>query len=85
MRTTRFGEDYLRMLRAIRFSTQLGFEIEKATWQAICKTARNIRRISGERIAMELETLLTHPNRGEGFAKLIESGLAAPIFPKRYR
>lgn len=80
--TTRFGEDYLRMLRAIRFSMQLGFEIEKATWQAICKTAHNIRRISGERIAMELETLLTHPNRGEGFAKLIASGLAAPIFPK---
>jgi poly(A) polymerase len=78
----RFGEDYLRMLRAIRFSMQLGFEIEKATWQAICKTAPNIRRISGERIAMELETLLTHPNRGEGFSKLIESGLAAQIFPK---
>jgi poly(A) polymerase len=79
---TRFGEDYLRMLRAIRFSMQLGFEIEKATWLAICKTALHIRRISGERIAMELETLLTHPNRGEGFPKLIESGLAAPIFPK---
>jgi poly(A) polymerase len=79
---TRFGEDYLRMLRAIRFSTQLGFEIEQATWQAICKTAPNIRRISGERIAMELETLLTHPNRGEGFLKLVESGLAAQIFSK---
>jgi poly(A) polymerase len=78
---TRFGEDYLRMLRAIRFSTQIGFEIEKATWQAICKTAPNICRISGERIAMELETLLTHPNRGKGFAELIESGLAAQIFP----
>ena len=79
---TRFGEDYLRMLRAIRFSMQLGFEIEKATWLAICKTAPHIRRISGERIAMELETLLTHPNRGEGFSKLIESGLAVPIFSK---
>ncbi|MDO8302174.1 MAG: CCA tRNA nucleotidyltransferase [Sedimentisphaerales bacterium] len=79
---TRFGEDFLRMLRAIRFSMQLGFAIEKATWQAICKTAHDIRRISGERIAMELETLLTHPNRGEGYLKLIESGLAAPIFPK---
>ena len=77
---TRFGEDYLRMLRAIRFSMQLGFEIEKATWQAICKIAPNIRRISGERIAMELETLLTHPNRQEGFFKLIESGLAGHIF-----
>ena len=77
---TRFGEDYLRMLRAIRFSTQLGFKIEQATWEAICKTAHNIRNISGERIAMELEALLTHPARADGFSKLLESGLATHIF-----
>ena len=77
---TRFGEDYLRMLRAIRFSTQLGFEIEKSTWEAICNTVHNIRKISGERIAMELESLLTHPNRAAGFAEFIESGLARQIF-----
>jgi poly(A) polymerase len=79
---TRFGEDYLRMLRAIRFSTQLGFDIERSAWETIHKTASNIHRISGERIAMELETLLTHPNRANGFSKLLESGLAEQIFPK---
>jgi poly(A) polymerase len=78
---TRFGEDYLRMLRALRFSTQIRFGIEKDTWEAICRTAANIRKISGERIAMELEALLTDPNRASGFSKLIESGLAAEIFP----
>jgi tRNA nucleotidyltransferase/poly(A) polymerase len=78
---SRFNEDYLRMLRAIRFSTQLDFEIEAATWNAVCDNAGKIRNISGERIAMELETLLTHPNRAAGFFKLVESGLARAIFP----
>ena len=77
----RFGEDYLRMLRAIRFSTQLGFEIERYTWEAISKTAPNIRKISSERIAMELEMLLAHPDRAEGFAMLVKSGLAHAVFP----
>jgi poly(A) polymerase len=77
---TRFGEDYLRMLRAIRFSTQLDFKIEEATWHAICVIASNICKISGERIAMELESLLTHPNRAEGFFKLVKSGLVSQIF-----
>jgi poly(A) polymerase len=78
---TRFSEDYLRMLRAIRFSTQLGFDIEAASWQAVRETAVNIRKISGERIAMELESLLTHPNRAFGFAELVTSSLAETIFP----
>ena len=47
----RFDEDYLRMLRAIRFSTQLGFEIAADTWNAIVNSAANITGISGERIA----------------------------------
>ncbi len=77
----RFGEDYLRMLRAVRFSTQLGFEIEPATWRAIRRSAANIAKISGERIAMELEGILANPNRHAGAAMLIESGLAETIFP----
>jgi tRNA nucleotidyltransferase/poly(A) polymerase len=76
----RFGEDYLRMLRAVRFSTQLGFEIEPATWVAVCGNAKNIARISGERIAMELEGILTDPNRRAGVSMLFESGLAEAIF-----
>ncbi|UCE49528.1 MAG: CCA tRNA nucleotidyltransferase, partial [Phycisphaerales bacterium] len=81
----RFGEDYLRMLRAVRFSTQLGFEIEPATWRAIRRNAANINRISGERIAMELEGILVDPNRAAGASMLIESGLAETIFPTLQR
>ncbi len=77
----RFGEDYLRMLRALRFSTQLGFAIESATYQAVRRNAANIVRISGERIALELEGILISPNRAAGAAMLIETGLAASIFP----
>lgn len=77
----RFGEDYLRMLRAVRFSTQLGFKIEPSTWSAVCENAKKIANISGERIAMELEGILIHPNRAVGASMLIESGLAKIIFP----
>jgi len=77
----RFGEDYLRMLRAVRFSTQLGLEIEPATWRAIRRNAAKITKISGERIAMELEGILVDPNRAAGASMLIESGLAETIFP----
>lgn len=77
----RFGEDYLRMLRAIRFSTQLSFTIEAETFAAIQRNARAVTRISGERIAAELEAILVHPNRAGGVLRLFESGLADAIFP----
>jgi poly(A) polymerase len=77
----RFSEDYLRILRAIRFSTQLGFAIEPETYAAVRRNAANIVRISGERIAIELEGILVHPNRATGIAMLIETGLAQAIFP----
>lgn len=77
----RFAEDYLRMLRAVRFSTQLGFAIEPATFSAICRLAANITKISGERIAIELEGILVHPGRAAGVGTLAETGLAQAIFP----
>jgi len=77
----RFGEDYLRMLRGIRFSTELDFPIEPKTFAAIGKNAQRITAISGERIAIELETTLVHPNRNRGAALLFDSGLARAIFP----
>ncbi|MCU0916504.1 MAG: CCA tRNA nucleotidyltransferase [Planctomycetes bacterium] len=77
----RFGEDYLRMLRAIRFSTQLGFAIDPDTYAAVRRNAFQIARISGERIAIELEGILAHPNRARGAAMLLETGLAQAIFP----
>ncbi len=76
----RFSEDYLRLLRAIRFAVQLNFTIEDKTWQSICVHAPKIRHISPERIAMELEGLLTHSNRAVGGRLLADSGLAEVIF-----
>ncbi|MCK4960605.1 MAG: CCA tRNA nucleotidyltransferase [Planctomycetes bacterium] len=77
----RFGEDFLRMLRAVRFSTELGFDIEDSTWQAVCKNAANITKISGERIAMELTRILAADDRSRGAKLLVDSGLAEEIFP----
>jgi tRNA nucleotidyltransferase/poly(A) polymerase len=77
----RFGEDFLRMLRAVRFAAQLGFTIEPKTYSAICDGANNITKISGERIAVELEAILVSPNRSKGATLLFETGLAEAIFP----
>jgi tRNA nucleotidyltransferase/poly(A) polymerase len=77
----RLSEDYLRMLRAVRFSTQLGFKIEPLTWSAICTNAAKIAQISGERISIELEGILVNPNRSAGASMLFDSGLAEVIFP----
>jgi tRNA nucleotidyltransferase/poly(A) polymerase len=77
----RFGEDYLRMLRAVRFATQLGFKIEPATRLAISRNANSITKISGERIAAELEGILVDPHRVVGAKLLTETGLAEVVFP----
>lgn len=77
----RFAEDYLRMLRAVRFAVKLDFQIDTPTWQSIQKHALNITGISAERIAAELEQILAHPNRIQGAKQLVDSGLAKAIFP----
>jgi tRNA nucleotidyltransferase/poly(A) polymerase len=77
----RFSEDYLRMLRAVRFATQLGFKIEPETFTAIRANADGLCRISGERIAAELEAILVNPCRRTGVALLSETGLIKMIFP----
>ncbi|MBL7214670.1 MAG: CCA tRNA nucleotidyltransferase [Phycisphaerae bacterium] len=79
----RFSEDYLRMLRAVRFAVKLGFEIEPATWRSIQSHAKKITGISAERITAELEQILAHPNRIQGAKLLADSGLARAIFPVR--
>ena len=76
----RFSEDYLRMLRAVRFAVKLNFDIEPATWASIKKHAGKITGISAERIAAELENILTHPNRAHGVQLLIDSVLASAFF-----
>ena len=74
----RFQEDALRMLRALRFSAQLGFDIDPATWQAVRKLAPNLQHVSKERIAVELTKLLVsdHP---EHIALVSTSGLSEYI------
>lgn len=72
--TERFSEDALRILRAIRFSAQLGFVIEEKTRAAIRKIAPNLSKVSKERIQMEITKLLLseHP---EKIAEVFESGI----------
>ncbi len=77
----RLEEDFLRMLRAVRFATQLDFTIEEHTWKAVKRHADKITRISGERIAAEIEVILTHPARGNGSRLFLESGLCKAVFP----
>lgn len=78
----RFAEDRLRMLRAVRFATILGFEIEPATWAAVLKNAPAIRDVSAERIREELLKTLLSPNRVRGFDLLDASGLLHQILPE---
>ena len=78
----RFGEDALRMLRAIRFSVQLSFLIEKKTFAAIVKNSRLIAKISGERIRDELIRILSSNKPAVGIMLLRESGLLAEILPE---
>lgn len=58
----RFGEDYLRMLRAVRFTTRLGFTLDPATAQAIRNLAKHLSQISRERIGGEVQLMLSSPH-----------------------
>ena len=78
----RFSEDYLRLLRAVRFAVKLDFVIEPKTWQAMRKHAAKIKGISVERVAVELEEILTHPNRCRGLELLSASGIGSVLFPE---
>ncbi|MBP82805.1 MAG: phosphohydrolase [Verrucomicrobiales bacterium] len=78
----RLGEDYLRLLRAIRFATVLDFEIEESTWSAIQAEADNISQIAPERIREELDRIWVHENRLRGFDLLAKSGLMKAIYPE---
>ena len=79
----RFSEDALRMMRAIRFAAQLGFNIELNTYNAIIKLAPNIKKVSAERIQVELtKTLMSdHPEVTIEYAK---TGLFVEILPVLY-
>ncbi len=78
----RFEEDRLRMLRAVRFASTLNFDVEPATLRAVREGAKEILRVSPERIRDELVKLFTGSNPGRGLLLLDESGLLEPIFPE---
>ncbi|MBR1860323.1 MAG: CCA tRNA nucleotidyltransferase [Lachnospiraceae bacterium] len=77
----RFGEDALRMLRAVRFAAQLGYSIAPETEEAIKALAGNLNKISEERIHTELIKLLVSDNPGE-LRKAYELGLTAVFLPE---
>ncbi len=77
----RFSEDALRILRAIRFSAQLGYTIEESTRQAITALAGNLRHISAERIQVELTKLLVSPHP-DYLRIAYETGVTAVILPE---
>jgi len=81
----RFAEDALRMMRAIRFATQLGFTIEPETFAAIRKNNELIKFVSWERIRDELFKILTSPYPVEGITLLYTSGLLGHILPELVR
>ena len=78
----RFGEDHLRLLRAVRLAAQLDFEIEPRTFEAVKAFAPWIRGISAERIREELTKLLRPPHASRGLELLRQSGLLAEVLPE---
>jgi len=77
-----FSDDPLRMLRAIRFASQLNFFIYPETWQGIIDSAQRLKIISGERIADELNKILLSKKPSVGFDLLYQSSLLNVFFPQ---
>ena len=79
---TTFSDDPLRMMRCIRFATQLNFQIEDETQQALARNAERIRIISQERIIDELNKIMLSPTPSIGFIELSRCGLLPIILPE---
>ncbi|MEK7616675.1 MAG: CCA tRNA nucleotidyltransferase [Patescibacteria group bacterium] len=80
--TKRFQEDALRLIRTIRFSAQLGFEIDEKTFKALKENANLIKQIAWERIRDELFKILESENAYDGIVKLRETRLLQIILPE---
>jgi poly(A) polymerase len=78
----RFGEDKLRMLRAVRFASRLRFAIDPVTAAAIRLRASEIELVSAERVRDELTRILTEGSAARGFELLHETGLLAQVLPE---
>lgn len=79
-----FDDDPLRMMRAIRFASQLDFRIEEETFEAITKMSPRINIISKERIIDELNKIIMSPNPSLGFTMLFKTGLLKEFFPEMH-
>ena len=77
-----FSDDPLRMMRCVRFATQLNFQIEEATYVALERMADRIRIVSGERIKDELNKIIMAPHPSIGFDYLQRTGLLQLILPE---
>jgi len=78
----RFGEDHLRMLRAIRFAAVFGFALEEQTLEAIVRMAHLVTTVSPERVAAELRAIVARPGRRRALELLEQTGLAREILPE---
>lgn len=79
---TTFSDDPLRMMRAVRFASQLGFEIDDPTFEAIKRNRARISIVSAERVADELNKIILSPVPSMGFTMLDVSGLLELLFPQ---
>jgi poly(A) polymerase len=77
----RFGEDQLRLLRAVRFAARLNFKIEPRTWEAMCALAPYIQTVSAERIRDEINKIFTARKPERGLDLLDQSGLLQEVLP----
>ena len=77
-----FSDDPLRMMRCVRFATQLRFQIEEETQDALVRNAERIKIISQERIIDELNKIMLSPQPSIGFVELSRAGLLPLIFPE---
>lgn len=77
-----FSDDPLRMMRAARFANQLGFEIEAASWQAICDQAERLSIVSRERIMDEFHKIMATDKPSKGLSILFKTGLLNVFFPE---
>lgn len=80
--SARIAEDPLRMLRAVRFSAQLGFDLEPEAARAIAQGAEELTRISWERIRDELDGIMLSPQPRQGLTTMVDLGLARHVLPE---
>jgi tRNA nucleotidyltransferase/poly(A) polymerase len=82
---TTYADDPLRMIRAARFASQLGFEIEEKSYSSISSLASNIKKIKQERITAEFLKILQSPKPSIGLGILFKTGIMEYIFPELHK